>query len=293
MIKTTKYICITNIIIVYLHMYAYNTYSDPLYTQNALKHKISIESGNKSDNTFKYQNKIKKKLDFYVENNNVPNILFSGNHNSGKLHLMHYLLDKIYENVENKFEYVLFVNCAFGKGIQFIRNELKFFARTHNTKYENNRFIFKSIVLLNAEKLTMDAQSALRRCIEIFSNSTRFFIITNNKMQILCPIVSRFTEIFVYRPCKHKLKLPKSKFEYLEKMLLNLYNNDEELQIALELYENGVTTIDLLYLFEKMLKDDYYKYNFLHFVDTQRHYINNEQMALVTTLCEYKMRFIV
>ena len=271
-----------------------NTYSTSLYRHKNNNGMMSLETKNNLDNTFKFQNKIKKKIDFYVENNCVPNILFCGNHNSGKLHLMHYLLDKIYENVENKLEYILFVNCAFGKGIQFIRNELKFFARTHNTKYENNRFIFKSIVLLNAEKLTMDAQSALRRCIEIFSNSTRFFIITNNKMQILCPIVSRFTEMFVYRPYKNKCKLSRIQYIYLEKMLLKLSdnNNNDEIQIALDMYENGITTIDLLYYFEKARKDDYTKYNFLHFIDTQRQYINDESMALVTTLCEYKLRFI-
>lgn len=270
-----------------------NSSSSLLHTnaQQKLENDTSTSTTN-LDCTFKYQNKIKKKIDLYVNNNCVPNILFTGNNNSGKLHLMQYLLDKIYENVENKFEYILFVNCAFGKGIQFIRNELKFFARTHNTKYENKRFIFKSIVLLNAEKLTIDAQSALRRCIEIFSNSTRFFIITNNKMQILCPIVSRFTEMFVYRPPKNIWKLSKSKLSYMQKRLMKLSDDNEELQIAFDMYNNGVTTLDLMYLFEKILKDDYDKYKFLQFVDSQRHYINDEQMALVTTLCEYKLRFI-
>jgi len=269
-----------------------NTYSTSLYKRKNKNDVMSIETKNKLENKFKFQNKFKKKIDFYVENNCVPNILFCGNHNSGKLHLMHYLLDKIYENVENKFEYILSVNCAFGKGIQFIRNELKFFARTHNTKYENNRFIFKSIVLLNAEKLTMDAQSALRRCIEIFSNSTRFFIVTNNKMQILCPIVSRFTEMFVYRQYKNNHKISKTKYICLKNKLLKLSDKDAEINIALEMYEDGVTLFDLLYLFENMLKDNYDKYSFLHFIDTQRHYINDESMALVTTLCEYKLRFI-
>ena len=39
---------------------------------------------------------------------------------------------------------------------------------------------FKTIVMTNADKLTIDAQSALRRCIESFSHTTRFFIIVGD-----------------------------------------------------------------------------------------------------------------
>jgi hypothetical protein len=52
-------------------------------------------------------------------------------------------------------------------------------------------------VLLNADCLTIDAQSALRRCIELFSYNTRFFIIVENKQKLLNPILSRFCEIYV------------------------------------------------------------------------------------------------
>jgi hypothetical protein len=57
--------------------------------------------------------------------------------------------------------------------------------------------MFKTIVLLNADYLTIDAQSALRRCIELFSYNTRFFIIVENKQKLLNPILSRFCEIYI------------------------------------------------------------------------------------------------
>jgi hypothetical protein len=57
--------------------------------------------------------------------------------------------------------------------------------------------LFKTIVLINADNLTIDAQSALRRCIELFSANTRFFIIVENKQKLLNPILSRFCEIYV------------------------------------------------------------------------------------------------
>ena len=59
---------------------------------------------------------------------------------------------------------------------------------------------FKSIVLTNAESLTTDAQSALRRCIEQFSHNTRFFVVINEKSRLLKPILSRFCEIYVPIP---------------------------------------------------------------------------------------------
>ena len=59
---------------------------------------------------------------------------------------------------------------------------------------------FKMIVLLNADKLTIDAQSALRRSIELFCKNTRFIIIIHEKSKLLKPLVSRFCEIFVPLP---------------------------------------------------------------------------------------------
>jgi hypothetical protein len=105
-------------------------------------------------------------------------------------------LNKIYNNDKQKLKTnVMMVNCAHGKGIKFIREELKFFAKTNIQS--NNGVTFKTIVLLNADCLTIDAQSALRRCIELFSYNTRFFIIVENKQKLLNPILSRFCEIYV------------------------------------------------------------------------------------------------
>ena len=66
--------------------------------------------------------------------------------------------------------------------------------------------IFKSIILFNAEKLTNDAQSALRRCIETFSHNTRFFIVIENIENILSPILSRFCNIYIPYPIINKKK---------------------------------------------------------------------------------------
>ena len=108
-------------------------------------------------------------------------------------------INNIYDNNKEKIKsFVMHVNCSHGKGIKFIRDELKFFAKTHiNSNFGNT---FKTILLLNADKLTMDAQSALRRCIELFSHNTRFFIIAEDKYKLMKPILSRFCEIYIPEP---------------------------------------------------------------------------------------------
>ena len=140
--------------------------------------------------------KIYDKLDYFHESNKIPHLIFHGSSGSGKRTIVDKFLNKIYNNDKQKLKTnVMYVNCAHGKGIKFIREELKFFAKTNI--HMNNGVIFKTIVLLNADHLTIDAQSALRRCIELFSYNTRFFIIVENKHKLLNPILSRFCEIYV------------------------------------------------------------------------------------------------
>ena len=139
---------------------------------------------------------IQEKLDCFHRKNRIPHIIFYGESGSGKKTTVFQFIKKIYNHQENNIkENVMFVNCAHGKGIKFIREELKFFAKT-NVHFKSGIW-FKLIVLINADFLTVDAQSALRRCIEQFSHNTRFFIVIENKNKLLPPIVSRFCEIYV------------------------------------------------------------------------------------------------
>jgi DNA polymerase III delta prime subunit len=162
----------------------------------------------------------------------------------------------------------MYVNCSHGKGIKFIREELKFFAKTHINSNGGN--IFKSIVLLNADKLTMDAQSALRRCIELFSHNTRFFIIAEDKYNLMKPILSRFCEIYVPEPVVNdniinlyqynlnevfKMKEVKNhRLEWLKKELIKTVNkkiNVEDLMsLCVKIYEKAYSGLDIINLLE-------------------------------------------
>ena len=116
---------------------------------------------------------IKRKLHDFYETNRIPHIIFYGPSGCGKQTIVKEFLKKIYRSNEEMVKNnVMYVNCAHGKGIKFIREDLKFFAKT-NVQL-NGGYSFKSVILLNADNLTIDAQSALRRCIEQFSQNTRF-----------------------------------------------------------------------------------------------------------------------
>jgi hypothetical protein len=162
---------------------------------------------------------------------------------------------------------VMLVNCAHGKGIKFIREELKFFAKANaqtKSMVEGGKpSDFKVIVLLNAHHLTVDAQSALRRCIELFSYNTRFFIVVENKDKLLNPILSRFCDIFVPEPKVmangptinlHQYVLSQQ-FQVREKVqpdiqLSDIFDKSMSLNDLFRhidrLYESGVSCLDLM-----------------------------------------------
>jgi Cdc6-like AAA superfamily ATPase len=212
---------------------------------------------------------IKEKLEYFHLIHKIPNILFHGPTGSGKRTIVNEFIHKIYDNNKEKIKtFVMYVNCSHGKGIKFIREELKFFAKTHINSNGGNTF--KSIVLLNADKLTMDAQSALRRCIELFSHNTRFFIVAEDKYNLMKPILSRFCEIYVPEPVindniinlyKYNLdetfnikNIKINRLEWLKKELIKTMNKKitiENLMLfCTKLYEKGYSGLDIINLIE-------------------------------------------
>jgi DNA polymerase III delta prime subunit len=143
------------------------------------------------------------KLSHFITNKKIPNIIFHGPNGCGKNTILSNFIRDVYNDLKPVIKtHVMTVNCAYGRGIRFIREDLKYFAKTNLDTVHGE--MFKSIVLLNADKLTIDAQSALRRCIELFCHSTRFFIVVEDKNKLLKPILSRFCEIYVPPPTTSK-----------------------------------------------------------------------------------------
>lgn len=249
---------------------------------------------------------IQEKLKYFIEIKKIPNIIFHGVSGCGKRTLVKLFIQDIYNhNKESIKNYVMEVNCAHGKGIRFIREELKLFARTNINVKDGETF--KTIVLSNADKLTIDAQSALRRCIELFSHSTRFFIIVEDKYKLLKPILSRFCEIFVPEPIiNHKVvnlhkyaiketfgldKLAKNKCENIKKELddnkSKEYTLIELIDICTKFYEKGYNSLDIIKYIEMSPSNritDEKKYDFMITFNKIRKEFRNEKLLMLFIL---------
>ena len=244
---------------------------------------------------------IKQKLHHFIEHKKIPNIIFHGVSGCGKNTLAWNFIRNIYGNDKAVLkDYVMHVNCAHNKGIRFIREDLKFFAKT-NVDLKDGE-IFKSVVLLNADKLTTDAQSALRRCIELFNHSTRFFIVVEDKYKLLRPILSRFCEIHVPEPVvngqqvnlhAHLLqktfafaKLKQQRAEWLEQEMSfsRKYSYGELIALANKLHERAYSSMDLLRWLEKSEIAPHEKYEKLIAFQKVRHEFRNEKLLMLFML---------
>ena len=142
---------------------------------------------------------IKANLRDKASKKSIPHMIFHGPSGSGKRTIVNWFIRLIYKNDRQLItEYVMHADCAHGKGIKFVREQVKFFAKTNLRLTDEAPF--KTIVLTNADKLTTDAQSALRRIIEVFSHSTRFFVVVEQKFKMLLPILSRLSDVYVPLP---------------------------------------------------------------------------------------------
>jgi DNA polymerase III delta prime subunit len=212
-----------------------------------------------------------KKLDEFCITKKIPNILFHGSSGCGKKTIVLDFVSRIYNNnTKNIKENVLFINCSQGKGIKFIREELKTFAK-YNIHVSHD-IPFKSIIMLNFDNLSIDAQSVMRRIIELFIN-TRFFIIVENKYKLLNPIISRFCSIYIpehiinaqfinlhqYQLMKQTQQIQKTddtNNQYILKILTNIIEKYYENNLSLMdecniLYEKGISCIDLINIIEQ------------------------------------------
>jgi len=127
-----------------------------------------------------------ERLKVIARDGNCPHIIISGAPGIGKttsiLCLAHALLGDAYK------EGVLELNASDERGIDVVRNKIKTFANTKVTLPVGRH---KIIILDEADSMTAGAQQALRRTMEIYSNTTRFALACNNSSKIIEPIQSR------------------------------------------------------------------------------------------------------
>jgi replication factor C small subunit len=116
----------------------------------------------------------------------MPHLLFSGSAGVGKtstaICISRDILGKHWQ------DYSLELNASDERGIGMVREKVKKFSRFAGLDTE---IPFKIIILDEADEMTSDAQTALRRIIEDTAKYCRFILIANNLSKIIEPIQSR------------------------------------------------------------------------------------------------------
>jgi replication factor C small subunit len=141
------------------------------------------------------QEEIVNRLKKFVEEKNMPHLLFVGPPGTGKTTAAHALAHDLYG--ENYRQYMLELNASDERGIDTIRTKVKEFARSRTPP----EIPFKIVLLDEADNMTADAQQALRRLMEMYTANTRFILIANFPSKIIEPIQSRCA-LFRFTPLK-------------------------------------------------------------------------------------------
>ena len=131
------------------------------------------------------QEEIIKSLKNMLKNGSFPHMLFHGKSGTGKTSTILAIAKELYGKKSTMM--IMKLDASDDRGINSVREEIKGFAEKISIYNKG----IKLIILDEADSMTFDAQFALRRIIEKYSDTTRFCLICNYENKIIPAIKSR------------------------------------------------------------------------------------------------------
>ncbi|KAG8597874.1 hypothetical protein GDO81_002417 [Engystomops pustulosus] len=139
----------------------------------------------------------------FISEDKLPHLLFYGPPGTGKTSTILACAKQLYKDKEFN-SMVLELNASDDRGIDIVRGPILSFASTR-TIFKRG---FKLVILDEADAMTHDAQNALRRVIEKFTENTRFCMICNYLSKIIPALQSRCTR-FRFGPLSSEMMVPR------------------------------------------------------------------------------------
>jgi replication factor C small subunit len=182
----------------------------------------------KSLNEVVNQKEIVKAISNLVKSPDLPHMLFAGSAGVGKTTTALCIARELLGDDWPKN--TLSLNASDERGIKMVRERVKEFAASIKLAGDKEFGKPKIIILDEADEMTSEAQTALRRIIEDSAGTTRFIIVCNYLSQIIEPIQSRcvvfrFTRLPKEEVVEHlKWICENEKVKYDEKAIAQVFD---------------------------------------------------------------------
>ena len=181
----------------------------------------------------------------FIECNRVPNLIINGNTGCGKTSAVIAFAKEYLGDLYN--DYCMELNASDDRGIDAVRSKIKIFSQRKMSDHRS-----KIIILDESDNMTIIAQLALKRLIEQYSDTTRFFFTCNNIENIISGIQSCCKIMYFGKIEKGDMIIKLRAISLAENMEID----DEAMEMIISLTENKSDMREMINKLE-LLKANY------------------------------------